>query len=236
MKRVISLYSDDFYKKKAEEFYREARGYVEEKKYKEAAAAFQQASQFDAYNPEYSYFAGVYYYMVDEIEEALSCLKKALKISPEETEFQYTYAKILYRNNEISKASVIFQRIAEEEMNLQAMIHWARCLSKENKHEKAIDVLQNVLFMDPANHEALFELGCVYVGLHNYSKAEEIFKKNMKKNRYYLAPRYFLAKVYWKTRKHDEAIEILMKIKEEFPEETELADKYIKGIEMAKNI
>jgi hypothetical protein len=56
------------------------------------------------------------------------------------------------------------------------------------------------------------------------------------KNKQYLAPRYFLSKVYWKMRKHDEAMEILYKIKEEFPEETELANKYIKGIEMAKNI
>jgi len=236
MKRVISLYSDDFYKKKAEEFYREARDYVEQKKYKEAAVTFQQASQFDTYNPEYSYFAGVYYYMVDEIEEALTCLKKALKLSPEESEYQYTYAKILYRNNEITKASAIFEKLAEEEMNLQAMIHWARCLSKEVRHEKAIKVLQNVLFMEPNNQEALFELGCVYVGLHQYAKAEEIFIKNMKKNKQYLAPRYFLAKVYWKTRKHDEAITILTEIKKEFPEETLLVDKYIKGIEMAKSI
>lgn len=237
MSNIISLHSDGYYRKKAQELFEEGMRFVSLKKYKEAKENFEKASEFDKENLEYKFYAGVANYILDEFLQAETYLKEAVKEKPFNIEYHYTYGIVLYRLKKIEKAKSIFELILEhDQTHLDAMFYLAKTCSLEARNDEAIAILETIIAIEPNRYEAYFELGCVYLTIYQLEIAEKWYIKSMKINSKYAIVYYYLSKVYLKRGEHDRAIDILKKLKQECPEEAGLVDKNIKVIETLKSI
>lgn len=236
-KKIISLHSNEFYKRKSLDIESEAKKKAEIKKYKEAAELFEEAFKFDPSEIDYVYFAAVYFYMDKKYIDSRRCFKRTLEYSPNEIEYLYAFGELLYELKEYDNSKKQFEKILElEGYHIKSLIYIGKCLCKQGKVKEGIEKFESILMFDGKNPEVLFEMGCAYLSEFNYGIAEKYLKKSLeeKKDEYIIY--HFLMKLYLRIGEHDKAIEIMEESKIRCCEEIDIANKNIYTIKMIKKI
>lgn len=239
MSRVIPLRSDDFYHRRAEELYLEGVRYVSENRdHKAALHCFLEAHRFDKYVPNYVFYIGVSYFLLDETQKAEKALKKACEMDETNHEYTYTHAKALYRCKRYKDAEDKFITILEK------TTHYPECYFYLGKiyglrletHPQAFECYDSLLKREPHRVDVLVEKGVLYSHTHDYEQAEIMFLKSISTNKTYPFAYYFLQKIYLKKGEFQRAISILETLKETCPDQTELVDANIRVIQDLKRV
>jgi len=237
MTKIVSLHSDGFYRKKGQLLFEEGMDWVNQRNYVQAKLCFESACQFDSNNLEYKFYAGITNYILDDLSVAEMYLEQAIKAEPFNVEYHYSYGLVLYRLNKEDQSLAMFQTILKHEPeHIDTKVYLAKILYEKEQYQEAIVLLNQVVLKEPTRYEAFCELGCSYLALYNLRKAEDMLIKTIHLNKRYVIAYYYLSKVYLKQGKHDSSIKVLLKLKEECPEEKELVDKNISVIETLKSI
>jgi len=175
------------------------------------------------------------------VEEGLERLKKALKlIEVEDTEninkkiFINSEIAYLYELLENSEEALNYFYIAKDLGRNDNWIHihlWIN-LEKTIGKEEALKYFQNEIKTNDVNSSLWGSLGQIYMDMFaNYEEAEKAFKNAFKYslNTQYL---YYRSKALMSLKKYEEAIEILLELREISEQEKELTD--VEDIELVR--
>ena len=170
---------------------------------------------------------------LDRVEEGLERLKKSLKlIEVEDTEniykkiFIYSEIGYLYELLENSKEALKYFYIVKDLGRNDNCLHmhlWIN-LEKTIGKEEALKYFQNEIKTNDLNSSLWGSLGQIYMDVFaNYEEAEKAFKNAFKYslNTQYL---YYRSKALMSLKKYEEAIEILLELREISEQEGELTD------------
>jgi tetratricopeptide (TPR) repeat protein len=237
MTEIISLHSEDFYRKKASVLFEEAMRSVSENNHSVAKGLLEKAVSFDRSNAEYRFYAGVTNYILDDLESAEMFLKPLVEKEKFNVEYHYTYGIVLYRLKKVEEALSVFKEVVgAEPSHVDSLLYLGKILANVARHEEAIGVMEKAANIAPHRSDISFELGCGYLSLYKLDVAEDFFKKALLQNEKYAIAYYYLSKVYLKKGEHDNSIKVLTTLKNHCPEESKLVEKNIKVIEMLKSI
>jgi len=170
---------------------------------------------------------------LDRVEEGLERLKKSLKlIEVEDTEniykkiFIYSEIGYLYELLENSEETLKYFYIVKDLGRNDNWLHmhlWIN-LEKTIGKEEALKYFQNEIKTNDVNSSLWGSLGQIYMDMFaNYEEAEKAFKNAFKYslNTQYL---YYRSKALMSLKKYEEAIEILLELREISEQEGELTD------------
>ena len=178
---------------------------------------------------------------LDRVEEGLERLKKSLKlIEVEDTEniykkiFIYSEIGYLYELLENSEEALKYFYIVKDLGRNDNWLHmhlWIN-LEKTIGKEEALKYFQNEIKTNNVNSSLWGSLGQIYMDMFaNYEEAEKAFKNAFKYslNTQYL---YYRSKALMSLKKYEEAIEILLELREISEQEGELTD--VEDIELVR--
>ena len=104
-------------------------------------------------------------------------------------------AKNEIKQNQLELATATLRQIlAEQPMHRDALYFFAVCLRRQDSHDKAFEVLNKLLEVQPHNGRAFQEFGHNYVALNEMDRAAEQFRLAVSKNPSLVASWAFLAK------------------------------------------
>lgn len=151
---------------------------------------YKQKLQEDPDNPElYSNLGNIYFNMATEedseetkyLEKALEQYKKAVRLSPENINYNYSLGLVYEFLGEITKAKTQYEIVVKlEPLNVVSNYKLALIAQKNKEYEKAIKYYQNVLKIEPTTADVYYELGRIYEVINEPQKAIEMYKKVIK--------------------------------------------------------
>lgn len=161
-------------------------------------------------------------------KEAISIYEKILNLDKEDFETKLSLAELYSKEGLIDKAVEEFNEVAEfkirnkdlkrakeilsqakilKEDDLKTLANLIEILRRENKKEKAFDLIYDILKRDENNLIALSLLGNLYFEEQNFKKAEEIFGKIVSLSPKDVEARVKLGRTHIQEGKLDEAFE-----------------------------
>jgi len=163
---------------KAKEFYAQGLSYFEQKKYEEAAQAFQEAINLQ---PDYQiafYYLGITNSWLYRFPEAEKALKEAIRFYPQDF---YAYKELADVYTWLERYEDSFQ-YSQEAVRLKpdyadAYVTMGLSQIKLQRYENAIKILRVAITLDPNLEYAYFYLGVALSWLHRFQEAKDAHLK-----------------------------------------------------------
>lgn len=105
-------------------------------------------------------------------EEAVRLFKAAWQKS-QDTEVGITYGRFLIRIGQLEQAEAVLRQVAEQTPQPKPLIEWAYALVMLERHEQALEVLQQILDMAPDYDRAWRGISGCHLGLGRFPEALE---------------------------------------------------------------
>jgi tetratricopeptide (TPR) repeat protein len=165
---------------------------------------------------EASYFLGQEYIKIKKYEKAIEIVEKGIEINPEDEQgyinkFEFMIGYNFYDNRTLSSVQLlsssnddIKEKINELSFNNpEAAKYLAGYYRKVGKFDKALEIIDRAILLDPEDSSYKFQKGSILLGLREYHKAIEIYKRLLMESKsygstinlslcyYYLADQYF---------------------------------------------
>jgi tetratricopeptide (TPR) repeat protein len=199
--------------------YLEAREKYERKEYLPAMLAAQKAVQEDDGNAESQHLYGIVLTTLKQFTDAVSHLRKAVALAPENAEFHYSLAATL-----LQEQREIAERLASQGLRKGRV--------RTGTEEEALQALRRTIELNPDHLKARLHLGRTYYDLNRSDLAEEQFRTVVKRNPYYQWGHYHLAVIALGRGSVEEALREYRKETELYPNESqahlELAELLLK--------
>ncbi len=114
-----------------------------------------------------------------QIDEAEPGYRSILKVYPSHPDALHMLGLIEFDRKNYNDALSLIKKSLEvvPEINLQWLLNYGRVLRKTNNPEKALNIFQNALSMDPQSSVAKENIGDIYYELGNYRKALDVYDK-----------------------------------------------------------
>ena len=162
-------------------------------------------------------------HLLNDSDEALKIIDKALKINNDDSLLNRNKAVILYESGIINDSIPYFEKVLNQNPNSDIVFNLALAYSRINQNEKAIEILFRYFKQKIPSHNkiraerTLFDLYCQ---TNNIDKAEEILNKytNLK----YKKTDY--ARIFALQGKTKEALKILNELENDFIEDMDTKD------------
>ncbi|MBN2144598.1 MAG: tetratricopeptide repeat protein, partial [Candidatus Aureabacteria bacterium] len=172
---------------------------------------------------------------MEEYEQAIGFLEKALLLMPDNKEVQETLSKA--ENQFREKKKVLEKARAEGEEKLRKIREWQLkaqdCLNNKDQ-SKAVSYLEQILILDPHREEILREIKCIHDAMMQAEKEEksksEREKKELEDREFQIRDNYVMGIQYFMTGQYQQAVgcfTVVMKLNPNY-EELEL---YMKRVE-----
>ena len=136
--------------------------YLDNHKYKEGIAAFQEELKTNPENAEANYYMGRLQLGDDHPKEAQPYLEKAARLSPKDADYQF-WAGVAYgQNGKKDLEFKSYQRALElEATHVEALTYQGHVYLERSEYQKALDNYKKVLELDPDNPSALYNRALV---------------------------------------------------------------------------
>ena len=216
----------------------------------ESLAILKQAEKQDKNNSEILYQIALTFLKKNAIVDRMAAsryLERAIKLKPENVKYLYTYGKLKNKQQYYSKAKNTFEKIilldsthveahlalagmySKSGLNQKGMYNDGISLNKFSKKNlnKASDLLSRAVELNPANPEALYQLGIFYLEEKKWGHMEDLFERAIKLKPDFKDAYLFLGYTYYKNRdyiKAEEAFEKAKKLME--PRELEIFESF----------
>jgi tetratricopeptide (TPR) repeat protein len=195
-----------FAQKTATEWYTKATGLFEDKKYLEAAVAYDKTTELDPKNEKAFYKAGWCYNDLDKYENAIDRLNKAVALNKNNheawQELGYAYKKT--KKNDLA-LSCLNKAIEIKPTYAMAYKQLGDVYQNMKRNAEAITAYKQCYENNNNNSDACYNLGYIYNGREEYNNALEwLNKANKIKESVDVYNEIGFA--YYKLKKNDEAI------------------------------
>jgi tetratricopeptide (TPR) repeat protein len=141
---------------------------------KAAQAAFERVTEVDPQNPDGWVNIGRAALQEGDIARARAVLEKALAINPKLARTNFFYGSLMKSSGDYEQAAAHFQvAIAQYPRDRVVLNNLGRVLFLQRKYADAVNVLQQVLAVDPEDLQAHYNLMLCYKGLGNENMAKE---------------------------------------------------------------
>jgi len=107
---------------------------------------------------------------LDRHEEAIRILKEAWR-KTQATEVGITYGRFLIRVGRLAQAEAVLRQVAEQAPQPRRLIEWAYALVMLERHDQALEVLRQILHIDPSYDRAWRGVSGCYLGLEQFPEA-----------------------------------------------------------------
>ncbi len=162
------------------------------------------------------------YMILEDTPAALKDLKRAIELSPLNSDFYESCARIYYDNGDY-KSALKFANLADRlGFSPERLVSWKKWASEylvvlgyqayqANNYPGAIEKLTDALKFNPSNEQSYYWRGRVKLMQNNYDLALEDFKQATKINPQYFEPYQNIGYIYAKQRRLQESLEYLNK-------------------------
>ena len=114
-------------------------------------------------------------YSQSEIDQTVS---EAYSQYPHDSIVKLEFGNLCFRNNKLNKALTLGDELLNQDQNnVRAMNLISRVYMKQNKHEEALEVLENADILSPKNISRLLELGDICIQTNQSSKARGYYEE-----------------------------------------------------------
>lgn len=230
MKKIISLFSDEYYESQGRENYEAAFVKILNREYYEAFVLFEEALKFQPLNPEYSFYCGLSAYYLGE--DSSTYFKKAAAFDVDNSEYQMWYGIALYAEGEyvLAKQALLYA-FSLDDQTPKIRVYYVKCLNQLRDFEASEEFILNTQGIEKATSDELFELGYAYWNQVKVAEAEEVFLKSIERNAENVIVYYFLSRLYCREGLFEKAKDSLIALLEICPQEEEMVTKQLKAIE-----
>lgn len=216
--QAISLYQEALKLNPSSNYAQSNLGYVyiKQKKWKEAAEAFNQAVRLDKQG-RYHYQIGYAYEQLNQNLEAIKQFEEAatlLEKDPSQKELlsqSYYHIGLLQRKQgNLSAADQSYRRsLTHNSRFKEAYLQLADLYMQEDFPKEAALVLENALLSSPEDKEIFFRLGKAWRSAKEYTKALTYFKQAFSRPSSVKLSAYYMALIYLATDDKKNAISML---------------------------
>ena len=175
----------------------------------EAIKFFSRASNIDKSNPVYFYNLGNAYFFNGWHEESVNAYQKAICLTPDNADYRYSLAYLLFEDKEYDKAKKEIDIVLENNpKHYQARVISALLKLESKDYLGAQQILEENIKFGAEDDFTLISLGKVYSELGIFDKAEKVTSNAIERTPDNMNNRCALAEIYIKEKKYNEAIEI----------------------------
>lgn len=132
-------------------------------KYTDSISVCMEVIQHNANNSEAHNLLGVNMLKMKSYKEAIDYFKKASSISPDNTHYIINLTKSLWLIGDKQQAIDTLSQFLNQANQTLAFFELAQYLSKNNEHDKAIDIYKALSIIKPNNMQVLFTLADEYI-------------------------------------------------------------------------
>jgi len=234
MGKIISLYGDDYYQKRADEFFTRAMEAVSRENYEQAINYFEQCYTFNPNNDEVYFYIGLLSYLLNQFERAITIFKTLHEKHPHNNEYTYRYARGLYERKDFSKSLTLFRKIQKDsEHYIQSQIYIAKILHTEKKDAESVNTLIS-LMSHTSSVDIRFELATIYVEHNKLPAAINELNQCIEHEPTFAIAYYMLHDIYLDMRNEEKAIAVLKELERVCPQEKAVIQQNIEMIRKNK--
>jgi tetratricopeptide (TPR) repeat protein len=150
----------------------------EEKKYEEAAAAFQDAIKLSGINWGYHLNLGLAYKKLERRGEALASFRKAVELNPESYSANKEMGEATAKEGAFEEAKAFYRKaVALSPDDPDAHFNLGACLLNTGQSEEALGHFLKTVELKPDYADALYQMGTIYIGLNKIPEATASLEK-----------------------------------------------------------
>jgi len=179
---------------------------------KEAEENYHNAVKLSPNNLFYAYTLALVYYQMKQISKAKEKIKGILAINPDNINALTLKARIATDENDVVSAEQILKKVLEKEPeNDYALYIRSQVYKKLAWWEKALETINLAIKYNPNSIEYMSDAITYNISSGNYSEAEDLCFRILKKDPNYIFAYVSLTEIYVKQRKFSEALENIEK-------------------------
>ncbi|MFC2083461.1 tetratricopeptide repeat protein [Bacteroidota bacterium] len=191
--------------------------------YAEAILEYQEALELDP-KPGIHYALSKDYLKLNKLSKALKHAKEAVKLSPEEIEFNFLLANILSMGKQPDSAAVVYEKIISlDSLNFQAYYNLGS-IYEQQKPIQALNVYKNLLSIMGPEWNVLIKIADLNERLGNVDETIKTVEDLLDLDPSNLKLKKLLIESYIKTEKYNNALELIEESLEIFPYDLSLIE------------
>jgi tetratricopeptide (TPR) repeat protein len=180
--------------------------------YAEAASLFEKAHQ-ESPACESLFGLGMARYRLKQVDAALIALQSAVRCDPNRVVAQLALAEALAENGNYNEALVSYGRVLKLEPGNSSALQGAAAIYLRGKiHNKAVEVLEQLVRAAPSDPQVHADLGSEYVAMGNPEGAELQFQEALRLKPNHPPALLGLANVHLRKGEETQAIALLQKV------------------------
>jgi tetratricopeptide (TPR) repeat protein len=181
----------------------------------DAIKSFQKAIDIDPGNPEAKTRKAKVYILINNFNEGISLLNEAVQSNPDYAPAYYELAELNYSLKDYAKAAEYYSSyMNNSEATLDKKRRYASILYLNKEYQKAIDILKDVIKVEPDNPAAIRMLAYSYFKLNDIENSKKYFQNlfNLKNVEYLPSDYENYADLNGQTGNDSLAVEYLRKL------------------------
>ena len=167
----------------------------------EARNSFEKAVKLEPENPEYNYAMGAASAFQHDPAEAVPYFEKYLKLRPDDPRGKLAMGAALFRAKDFDTAVPWLKESAAVPQTAAKAHYYLGVIALEQARlDDALNELQQVLKIRPADPDALAELGNYYLIRKDYRQAEKQIERALKIDADHYSANFYLLTIYTRTK------------------------------------
>lgn len=151
---------------------------LEDKKYDEAVAVFQEAIALASTSWGYHFNLGLAYKKLNKADEALAAFRKAVALNPESYSANKELGEALAKGSAFKEAVPYYEKaVALSPDDPDAHYNLGACLMNESRTDEALAGFMKAVELNPDYADAYYQIGTIYIGQNNTAEAVAALEK-----------------------------------------------------------
>jgi tetratricopeptide (TPR) repeat protein len=162
----------------ADRLFLKANKFLDDKKYEEAVAAYQEAIKLSPVNWGYYFNLGLAYKKLDQREDAVASFHRAVELNPDSFSANKEMGEALGRAGAFEEARPFFEKaVALSPDDPDGHFNLGVCLINAGQTDEALAHFLKTTELDPDYADAYYQIGTIYIGQNKVPEAVASLEK-----------------------------------------------------------
>lgn len=216
LEKAIQLNPDN-----AEVYAMMGKAYKEQRTFDKAAEAYKNYLNSNPASPGDTHFElGECYMEIEQFDDAVAMFQQAVEADAQNMQKSYKLGQAMQKAERYDEAAEVYYRLAELSPD-EAKIYYntiVRMYDDAKLPDKALEAAQRMVELEPNNHEAIYNLGAMYLKQEQYTEAAEAFTRAIEINPSFEFAYANLGYCYSQLKNYKEAIATFQRLTEIAPD------------------